>query len=84
MLPALATDAMDLDRPLRITGQRMMDSSHKPCTPGHPQSPRRLSVWEIHPVYAIDVCKKKSISFCRVGVDTDWDALDVWLHHDEE
>jgi hypothetical protein len=76
--------AMDLDRPLRLTGQMMMDGSHKPCTPGHPRSPKRISVWEIHPVYAIDVCKKKSISSCRVGTDTDWEALDVWLHHDEE
>ena len=41
--------ALDLDRPLRITGQMMLDGSHKPCTPGHPQLPKRISVWEIHP-----------------------------------
>jgi hypothetical protein len=44
--------AMELDRPLRLTGQMMMDGSHHPCTPGHPQSPKRISIWEIHPVYA--------------------------------
>jgi len=31
------------------------------------------------PVYAIDVCKRKSISSCRVGVDDDWTKLDVGL-----
>jgi hypothetical protein len=41
------------------------------------------AVWEIHPVYTIDVCKKKSLSSCRNGVDTDWVALDVWLHSDD-
>jgi hypothetical protein len=76
--------AWDLDRPLRITGQMMMDGSHKPCTPGHPQSPKRISVWEIHPVYAVDVCKKKSISSCRAGVVSDWVALDVWLADDND
>jgi hypothetical protein len=81
---AVRIAAMDLDRPLRLTGQMMMDGSHRPCTPGHPQSPKRISVWEIHPVYAIDVCKKKSLSSCRVAVDTDWRALDVWLQSDEE
>jgi hypothetical protein len=66
--------AMDLDRPLRLTGQMMMDGSHKPCTPGHPQSPKRISIWEIHPVYAIDVCKKRSISSCRRDIDDDWET----------
>jgi hypothetical protein len=67
--------AADLDRPLRITGQMMMDGSHRPCTPGHPQSPKRISVWEIHPVYAIDVCKKKTITACRVDIEADWRSL---------
>ena len=51
---------------------------------GSLQSPKRISLWEIHPVYAIDVCKKKSISSCRRDVESDWEALDVFLSHDEE
>jgi hypothetical protein len=71
--------ALDLDRPLRITGQMMLDGSHKPCTPGHPQSPKRISVWEIHPVYAIDVCTKKTLTACRVNVAGDWKPLHEFL-----
>ena len=63
----------------RITGQMMLDGSHRPCTPGHPQSPKRISVWEIHPVYSIDVCTKKTMSACRVNVATDWRPLHEFL-----
>jgi hypothetical protein len=48
----------NLDRPLRITGQMMFDGSHRPCANGS-GSPKRVSVWEIHPVYASDVCNKR-------------------------
>jgi hypothetical protein len=70
--------AADLDRPLRITGQMMMDGSHTLCHNGS-GSPKRISVWEIHPVYAVDVCKKKTVSSCRVGVEADWQPLDQWV-----
>jgi hypothetical protein len=75
--------AADLDRPLRITGQMMFDGSHRPCTPGHPQSPKRISLWEIHPVYAIDVCKQKSLGSCRVGVAADWTPLNEFVQGQE-
>jgi hypothetical protein len=75
--------AVDLDRPLRITGQMMMDGSHTPCRNGT-GSPKRISVWEIHPVYAIDVCKKKTVSGCRVGVNGDWQSFDQWLADQDE
>jgi hypothetical protein len=68
--------AHELDRPLRITGQMFFDGSHRPCV-GDEGRPPRISVWEIHPVYAIDVCKKKTLTSCRVGVATDWTSLDV-------
>ena len=66
--------AADLDRPLRLTGQMMFDGSHTPCGNGT-GSQKRVSVWEIHPVYAIDVCKKKAVSACRIGVADDWKPL---------
>jgi hypothetical protein len=46
--------------PVRITGQLFFDSIHEPCTGDAPRgpNPRRASVWEIHPVYAFDVCTK--------------------------
>jgi hypothetical protein len=39
---------------VRITGPLFFDASHSPCENGH-GSPARRSIWEIHPVYAIDV-----------------------------
>jgi hypothetical protein len=39
--------------------------------------------WEIHPVYSIEVCRKKSLSQCRIGTDSDWVAFDDWLGEDE-
>lgn len=52
-------DAHDLHRPLRLTGQLFFDGSHRVCVNGKRQGgqPARVSNWEIHPVYAIDVCK---------------------------
>ena len=40
---------------VRITGPLFYDASHTPCTPGHSASPPRRSIWEIHPVYKLDV-----------------------------
>ena len=39
---------------VRVTGQLFFDASHTPCVNGHGGPPRR-SIWEIHPVYAIEV-----------------------------
>jgi hypothetical protein len=68
----------NLDRPLRITGQIMFDGSHRPCV-GGAGSPKRISLWEIHPVYAIDVCKTKTLTTCREGLDADWQSFDAWI-----
>jgi hypothetical protein len=70
------------DHPLRFTGQLMYDAAHRPCsgsppTPGF-QAPSRVSSWEIHPVYAIDVCKKKSLNSCKADNDSVWTSLDQW------
>lgn len=70
-------------RPMRITGQLMLDASHKPCSPGHRSSPARFTSWEIHPVYNMEVCKFKSKAKCRIGTDSDWIPFDEWLGEDE-
>ena len=70
-----------LDRPLRFTGQLMFDASHMPCTNGVParEAPARVSSWEIHPVYQIDVCNAgTSLSECAAGASV-WTPLDQWL-----
>jgi hypothetical protein len=52
---------------VRLTGQLFFDGSHKPSACGAPSgrgNPLRRSVWEIHPVYKIEVFDKGSfISF---------------------
>jgi hypothetical protein len=66
--------------PVRITGQLFFDASHKLCAAGVPTSgnPARQSLWEIHPVYAADVCSNKTLSGCKVGDDSVWTPLDKW------
>jgi len=62
--------------PVRLTGQLFFDGSHTPC--GEPSEDRflaRLSNWEIHPVYAIDVCAFDTLAQCPVGDESVWTAL---------
>lgn len=60
--------------PVRITGQLFFDASHKPCSGDKVENPQRRSVWEIHPVYGVDVCK--NAGSCDPAVDADWVPLD--------
>jgi hypothetical protein len=74
---------IDPKRPMRVTGQLMLDASHKPCNGTHRSSPARFSSWEIHPVYNLEVCRFKSRTKCRVSNDSDWMALDDWIGEDK-
>jgi hypothetical protein len=61
--------------PVRVTGQLYFDSSHFPCVGGQPapgSNPRRVSLWEIHPIYKFEVCT----AGCD-GAGT-WVTLDEW------
>ncbi len=60
----------------RITGQLFFDASHEPCPCGTTCSPSRASDWEIHPVYALEICKPGTK--CDVSSDSDWIAFDTW------
>ncbi|HEY6971549.1 MAG TPA: hypothetical protein VJA94_20230 [Candidatus Angelobacter sp.] len=44
--------------PVRLTGHLFFDSSHVPCSDGQgaPGNPKRFSLWEIHPIYQLEVC----------------------------
>jgi len=66
--------------PVRIAGQLFFDASHRPCTgtTAH-DSLRRASLWEIHPVYAIDVCTRGSIQDCPADDGTIWIPLHEWI-----
>ena len=54
----------------RFTGQLFFDASHRPCSGGK-GSPKRSSLWEIHPVYALDICTDPSNN-CKVDSDENW------------
>lgn len=72
-----ATNLNNLTVPVRVTGQLFFDGSHKPCMPGKVENPKRQSVWEIHPVYAVDVCKVAN--HCDPANDRNWIPLDQFV-----
>jgi hypothetical protein len=59
---------------VRVTGQRMFDSSHTPCQNGSAikGDPSRISLWEIHPIYRFEVCPQGN---CTSG---GWVRLEDW------
>lgn len=77
-LASSSSNAIFTARPLRITGALTFDAEHKPCTAGKPAtgSPVRISVWEIHPVYAVDVCKNTTLAKCKATDDAAWTPFD--------
>jgi hypothetical protein len=75
-VPDPAMDARLRAHPYRITGQLFFDASHKVCPCGTTCTPVRASLWEIHPVYAIEVCKAGTA--CDESNDDHWLAFDDW------
>jgi hypothetical protein len=71
-----ALQARLLAQPYRLTGQLFFDASHAPCPCGTKCNPIRASVWEIHPIYDIEVCKAGTK--CDESNDSDWVAFDAW------
>jgi hypothetical protein len=61
--------------PVRVTGQRMFDSSHSPCSNGVSVQgdPSRASLWEVHPIYKFEVCPQDD---CSSGAG--WVSLEDW------
>ena len=67
--------------PVKISGQLFFDGSHVPCTNGkaglnpardNAKDFERLALWEIHPIYAIDVCKHTGKSRCSATDPSAW------------
>lgn len=67
--------------PVKITGQLFFDGSHVPCTKDDKAgfNPvrkandfERLALWEIHPIYAIDVCQHSQKSQCGAADKSAW------------
>jgi hypothetical protein len=60
---------------VRVTGQRFFDSSHVPCAVGKPvrSNPKRVSLWEIHPIYKFEVCS------ANCDAEGTWLLLEEWV-----
>ncbi|HET6972887.1 MAG TPA: hypothetical protein VFH96_02620 [Pyrinomonadaceae bacterium] len=82
------TELDKFDRPVRVTGPMFFDDSHAPCHDGVRPNPKRISVWEIHPVYQFEICKAKAkdLKACDVKDNSVWVPLDQWFSsgQDEE
>jgi hypothetical protein len=65
--------------PVRVTGQLFFDSSHNlPCVGGQPpagqnSNPKRIALWEIHPIYQFEVCPTGTCG------ETGWKPLSDWV-----
>ena len=75
---------------VKITGQLFFDGSHVPCTaegkagnnPARDNAKdfERLALWEIHPIYAIDVCKFADKTKCTTAnAWIPFSELKTWL-----
>ena len=67
--------------PVKISGQLFFDGSHVACTSDgkagfNPITKHadfeRLALWEIHPIYAIDICKHTKKSQCSASDPSAW------------
>ncbi len=66
-------------RPVRVSGQLMFDASHGPCRGSKRASPARRSTWEIHPVYALDVCRARTLAQCDAIDESKWVPFHEWI-----
>ena len=73
--------------PVRVTGPLFFDDSHTVCTFSSSgavtkrETPARSSLWEIHPVYQLEVCAGTSAAQCDVSSasTTMWTPYDQWV-----
>jgi hypothetical protein len=67
-------------RPVRVDGQLLFDASHLPCKDGARVAPHpaRAALWEIHPVYSLDVCSAADLGRCRESDSALWKPLEAW------
>ena len=75
---ARALRSVSREFPVLIVGQLFFDASHFPCEGPKPHPgghPARGSLWEVHPITDIQVCKNKTLSECSPQDRTVWTPL---------
>jgi hypothetical protein len=87
-----AANIKDLEKEqaiVKVSGQLFFDGSHQPCVGKAPRTgdPARFTVWEIHPIYDLQVCKHDSMSKCSPSDGSVWQSVKEWEaepDHDEQ
>jgi hypothetical protein len=69
--------------PVRLQGHLFFDGSHTPCSGSSRPNPKRASLWEIHPVYSVDVCTQTTIAACQSS-DAEWTQLSKLVSSEQE
>jgi hypothetical protein len=70
--------------PVRIRGHLFYDGSHTPCTGTSRPNPKRVSLWEIHPVYSLDVCEFTDLAKCQESDSAVWVPLDQTMSSEHQ
>jgi hypothetical protein len=65
-------------RPVVVEGQLFFDADHEPCGSGKLGNPKRASLWEIHPVYELLVCRHERLEQCPLDDPNAWVPLTKW------
>lgn len=66
------------DRVIRVKGQLFFDGNQKTCSDDSRVIPKRASLWEIHPVYSLEVCDEATLDKCR-SPNTQWTRLECYF-----
>jgi len=69
--------------PVRVQGHLFFDGSHTPCSGNSRPNPKRASLWEIHPVYSVDVCTQTTIAECQSST-AEWAPLGKLFSSDQQ
>jgi hypothetical protein len=56
---------------VRVTGQLFNDAEHHAACHQSGQ-PSRLSVWEVHPIYLLDICNNSTLADCSIDDNSVW------------
>jgi hypothetical protein len=64
--------------PVRITGHLLFDGNHPVKCDMNKSANSGASTWEIHPIYAVDVCKFTSLTTCDARNDARSTSLKEW------
>lgn len=69
--------------PARVEGQLFFDRSHTPCSGNSRPNPKRASLWEVHPVYSVDVCSQTTIAECQSST-AEWTPLSKFFSSEQQ